>query len=179
MAKKTEVDILTDEKVRSGGILAKLYFDIQDSDKEKLQPLLTNLINDRLLKERGIVYGFGKINDPISNNNIYITSGIVTVLFENLSSLVNITFNYAPAGIEIIKPEKEINLRIFDLQSMLLDISNVSITYSKYIMERVLKPQELEMVKKQLQNRAELGKKLQEKSKQTQDNEKNTPNDKS
>ena len=37
---KSDVDRTTDEKVAKGGVLAKLYFDMQNKDKEKLQPLL-------------------------------------------------------------------------------------------------------------------------------------------
>lgn len=172
MAKKNELELLTEEKIKNGGILAKIYFDIQDKDKERLQPLLTDLINNRLLKERGVVYGAGMINDPIKSDDIFVTSAAVTMLFESLSSIINVAFNYAPAGIEIIKPEREFNISTFDVQRILLDLSNVSITYSKYIMEHVLKPEELELVKKQLKNRAELGKNAIG-NKKNENNEKN------
>ncbi len=169
MAKKSELELLTEDKIKNGGILAKVYFDIQDKDKERLQPLLTDLINNRLLKERGVVYGAGRINDPIKTDDLFITSAIVTMLFENLSSIINVAFNYAPAGIEIIKPERELSISTFDAQRILLDLSNVSLTYSKYIMEHVLKPEEIDLVKKQLKNRAELGKNVIDGEKEKKD----------
>ena len=162
MAKKSDLDLVTEEKTRSGGVLVKLYFDIQDKDKDKLQPLLTDLINNRLMKQKGVVYCFGKILEPIGKENLFITSAIVTVLTDSIGALINIMFNFAPAGLEVLKPEKEVFIKTAELQSLLLDISNISLTYSKYILEKVMNKEDAEMVRKQLENRVEMGKKLVE-----------------
>ena len=162
MAKKSDLDLVTEEKTRSGGVLVKLYFDIQDKDKDKLQPLLTDLINNRLMKQKGVVYCFGKILEPIGKENLFITSAIVTVLADSIGALINIMFNFAPAGLEVLKPEKEVFIKTAELQSLLLDISNISLTYSKYILEKVMNKEDAEMVRKQLENRVEMGKKLVE-----------------
>ena len=39
---KAELDRVTEEKILKGGVLAKLYFDMQDKDKDKLQPLMVH-----------------------------------------------------------------------------------------------------------------------------------------
>ena len=51
-----------------------------------------------------------------------------------------------------------------ELQSLLLDISQISLNYSKYVLEQVLKPEELEKITAQLENRALIGKRLMEKN---------------
>lgn len=160
---KSDVDRVTEEKIAKGGILVKLYFDMQHTDKDKLQPLMIDLINERLLKERGIVYCTGAIEEPIGKDGIYITSAIVTVLFDGFGPLVNVAFNYSPAGIEIIKPAKEMLFKTFELQSILMDISQISLNYSKYVLEKVLKPEDIERIHSQINNRVEIGKKLLEK----------------
>ncbi len=159
------MDVITDERVGKGGILVKMYFDMQEKDKEKLQPLLVDLLNNRLLKEKGVVFGYGKINEPLERDGTFITSAIITILFDSIIPLANVVFSYAPAAIEVLKPEKEFALKSAELQSLLLDLSNVSIMYSRYILENVLKPEELQKIRQQLQNRAELGKKLLDSSK--------------
>ncbi len=164
MAKKSEVDLVTDEKVRNGGILVRFYFDVQDKDREKLQPLLIDLINNRLLKEKGVVYCYGKIDEPIERDGVFLTSAIVTALFDSLSPLFGVIFAYAPAGIEVLKPEHEFNLKVHELQSLLVDMSGVSINYSRYILEKVLSPQDVAEIKKQIENRIEVGKKAMGKS---------------
>jgi hypothetical protein len=160
---KSDVDKVTDEKIAKGGILVKLYFDMQDKDKDKLQPLLVDLVNERLMKEPGVVYCYGAVEEPLEHEGIYITSATVTMLFEKFQPLVGIAFKYSPAGIEILRPENTMQFKTFDLQAMLMDLSQISLDYSKYILEKVLKPEDIEKIKGQLDNRMEIGKKMLEK----------------
>ena len=157
---KSDVDRVTEEAMAKGGILVKMYFDMRHNERDKLQPLMTDLINERLMKEKGIVYCYGAIEEPLERDGIFITSGTVTVLFDSFLPLIGIAFSYAPAGIEILKPTKDISFKPMQLQSMLMDISNISINYSKYILERVLSPEEKEAIATHLNDRVELGKKL-------------------
>ncbi|MDE1869198.1 MAG: hypothetical protein KGH60_04525 [Candidatus Micrarchaeota archaeon] len=157
---KNDVEILTDEKIAKGGVLAKIYFDMQSKNKDELQPLLVDLVNQRLLKEKGVVYCHGSIEEPIERDGIYITSAILNVLVEHPSVLIGIAFRYSPAGVEILKPTKSLTLQTAELQAILMDLSQISLDYSKYILEKVLKPEDMANMKAQLDARAELGKKL-------------------
>jgi hypothetical protein len=160
---KSDVERVTDEKIAKGGVLVKIYFDMQHKEKDKLQPLLADLINERLMKEQGVVYCFGSIEEPLEREGIFITSAIVTVLFDKFQPLVGIAFKYSPAGVEILKPTNSMTFKTFDLQAMLMDLSQISLDYSKYILEKVLKPEDVEALKGQLNNRFETGKKLLDK----------------
>jgi hypothetical protein len=160
---KSDVDRVTEEKIARGGVLARLYFDMQDRDRERLQPILAELINDRLMKERGVVYCYGSIEEPLERNGMYITSAIVTLLFDSFMPLVNIAFNYAPAGIELLRPTSEMSFKMNELQSMLMDLSQISLNYSKYVLEKVLKPEDIENIRQQINTRESIGKKLLEK----------------
>jgi hypothetical protein len=160
---KSELERVTEEKVGKGGMQVKMYFDMQSEEQDKLQPLLVDLINERLLKEPGVVYCYGAIEEPIKKDKYFITSAVVTALFENLKSLIWITFKYAPAGIEVLKPQKDIQISAWDLQSILLDISQLSNDYSRYILEKVLKPEDIEQINMQIENRKEVGRKLMQK----------------
>jgi hypothetical protein len=162
---KTDVEKVTDETIAKGGILVKMYFDMRHNDKDKLQPLMTDLINERLMKEPGLVYCFGAIEEPLERDGVFITSAVVTTLFTSFMPLIGISFRYAPAGIEIIKPNKDISFKPMDLQGILMDISNISINYSKYILERVLSPEEKAAAVAHIQDRADLGKKMLDNSK--------------
>ncbi len=161
--KKSDVDVVTEENVRNGGLLVKMYFDMQHKDKDKLKPLMVDLVNNRLMKEKGVVYCYGAVAEPIENKDTFITNARVTVLVQNFTALVNIVFNYAPAGIEIIKPEKSVEFKVAELQGILIDLSQISVGYSKYILEKVLTPEEKQDIAKSLESRAELGKKMLEK----------------
>ena len=157
---KNEVENVTEEAIAKGGILVRFYFDMQDKDREKLQPLMVNLVNEQLMKEPGVVYVYGSIEEPIEKDGIYTTSGIITMLFKGFAPLVGIAFKYAPAGLEIIRPEREIRFKTNELQSILMDLSQISMDYSKFILDKVLKPEDLEGVKRQMENRTEVSKKF-------------------
>ncbi len=169
---KNDVEKVTEETVAKGGILVRFYLDMQDKEKEKLQPSLVSLVNDSLMKEPGVVYVYGSIEEPMEKNGLYTTSGIITMLFSSFIPLVSIAFKYAPAGIEILKPEKEVRFKTNELQSMLMDLSQISMDYSKFILEKVLKPEQVEDIRKNMLNRAELGKKFLETKKANEEEKK-------
>lgn len=160
---KSDVEEVTEKTIRSGGILTKLYFDMQSEKSEELQPLMADLINNRLMKAPGVIYCFGSIDEPIKLKDVYSTNAIVTVLFKDLGAVINVVFNFSPIGIEIMKPEGDFVIKSRDLTSLLVSLSQISAEYSKYILTKVMTGEELEKVKKDLSSRAEQGKRLMEK----------------
>lgn len=160
---KSEVDEVTEKAIAKGGVLAKLYFDMQSESSDELQPLMADLINNRLLKAAGVVYCTGAIDEPIKIDRLYSTSAMVNVLFNDIGALVNVVFNFAPAGIEVLKPAGDFRIKHGDLQSLLLDISNISVSYSKYILEKVLSKEDFDKVNLDLKMRSALGSKLLDK----------------
>jgi len=164
MMNKGEMHDMTEKALRQGGILSKLYFDMQSEKQEELQPLMTDLINNRLLKSPGVLYCFGSIDEPMKLEDVYSTNAIVTVLFNDLGALINVVFNFSPIGIEIMKPEGDYVIKARDLNSILVSLSQISAEYSKYILTRVLSGEELEKIKMDIKARQEQGKKLMERS---------------
>ncbi len=168
---KSEMDEITEKTVARGGILAKMYFDMQSEQPGDLQPLMAELINNRLMKSQGVVYCYGSIDEPIKLDNIYSTNAIVTILLKDLGALINAAFNFTPAGVEILRPEKEYVEKISDLQSLMLDIAQISVSYSKYILEKALSKEDYEKVMRDIKSRELLGRRLLEK-KEGQNDEK-------
>ena len=156
---KSEMSEITEKTVSKGGILAKLYFDMQSEKAEELQPLMVDLINVRLLKSPGVVYAAGSIDEPIKLEDVYSTNAIVDVLFTDIGALIQVIFSFSPVGIEIIKPEGDFVIKSSQLHAVLTSLSQMSMDYSKYILTKVLKPEDLEKVNKDLRIRAEMGKK--------------------
>jgi hypothetical protein len=155
---KNEVSEVTDKAIAKGGILTKLYFDMQSDKAEELQPLMADLIDQRLLKAPGVIYAAGSIDEPIKLEDVYSTNAVVTVLFNDLGSLINIVFNFSPVGIEVLKPEGDYVIKSGHLNSILISLSQISMDYSKYILTKVLKGEELEKVNRELRIREEMGK---------------------
>ena len=164
---KSEMEEVTRKAIENGGILAKAYFDMHSEKADDLQPLMTDLISNRLLKFPGVIYCAGEIDEPLKVEELYATNAVVTILVKDLWTLLNISFNFAPAGIEIIKPEKEYYLKHNDLQAIMINIAQISAQFSEYILGNVLSKDDYEKVKKDIQRREELGKKLMGEGKKT------------
>lgn len=158
-----EVAKITQETLQKGGILAKVYFDMQSEKQEDLQPLMTDLISNKLLKMPGVVYCLGEIAEPIKVEQHFSTNATTTILTKDIAALINICFHYAPVGIEILKPDKEIIIKLPEMQSILLDLATVSTQYNEYILSRVLTKEDFEKVQADLKNRELIGQKLIEK----------------
>jgi hypothetical protein len=157
---KTELEETTQRALKSGGLLVKLYFDMQSEKPEELQPLMTDLINNRLLKSPGVIYCAGAIDVPIKLDNVYSTNAIVNVLFKDIGALIHVVFNFAPIGIEILKPEGDYVVKVADLNGVMISLSDISAQYSKYILTKVLSRDELDKVNTSLKAREEMGKRL-------------------
>ncbi len=154
---KSEVSEVTARTLASGGLLVKLYFDMQSEKAEELQPLMADLINERLLKSPGVIYAAGSIDDPMKLEDVYSTNAIVTVLFNDLGALIHVVFNFSPVGIEVLKPEGDYVIKAGHLNSILVSLSQISSEYSKYILTKVLKGEELDKINKELKLREEMG----------------------
>jgi len=157
-----DVEKLMEEAIKVGAVKAVLYFDAQGTDKEALQNTLIDLVS-RLTKEKGVLYCTGEIAGAVEANEkgVYSTYGEVNILTKTFADLHNIALTYGPISIEIIEP-REVKLGLEEAQTVLLDASQSSQDFVKYIMEKTLKPEEREKYLEQVKRRAELGKALRE-----------------
>ncbi|MGC8662235.1 MAG: hypothetical protein ACP5RT_00390 [Candidatus Micrarchaeia archaeon] len=139
---------------------------MQSEKIDDLQPLMTELINNNIMKMNGVIYCYGSIDEPIKiDDTTYSTSAMLTVLFKNFGSLINLSFNYPPAGIEILRPSGEYTLKTSQMQSIILDIAQISLNYTQYILEKTLSPEDFKKIKETLERREKLGREIIEKSK--------------
>lgn len=163
----SKLDEVTEKAIANGGILVKLYFDMQSEKKDDLQPLMVDLVNNQLLKFPGVIYCYGSIEEPmlLEKENVYSTSAEITALFKNFASLLNAALTFTPAGIEVLKPEKEYRLPISEMQTALLNAAEASVTYAQYILSKLLSKEDYEKIQLTLKQREELGKRLLEKGK--------------
>ncbi len=162
---KKELEEVTRKTLERGGLLVDLYFDMESEKQEDLQPLMVDLLNNRLLKTPGIVYCTGSIEEPIKLKDTYSTNAQVSALFQDLWSLMYVMFTFTPAGVEIVKPPNEKVLKSSELHAVLLNIAQLSLEYNNYVLSRVLKKEDYDKVMEQMKHREELGKKLLEKKK--------------
>ncbi|HIH18441.1 TPA: hypothetical protein HA225_00520 [Candidatus Micrarchaeota archaeon] len=163
MGREKSVSEITDEAIADGGYLTLVYFDLHAKSSDEVKNIMVGFIS-KLTKEKGVLYAVGEIDQPIEKDGIWSTWAEVKLLASDFATLVRIASQYSPIGIEILRPDR-VNLAIGDAQGVLLDISQTSQNFTRMIMERVLSKEEVEEYKVKMASRAELGKRLLEKSK--------------
>ncbi|MCX6777239.1 MAG: hypothetical protein NTY73_04720 [Candidatus Micrarchaeota archaeon] len=162
MANKS-VEEVNDEIVKKGGLLTVMYFDIHGNSPEIIQNSMVDMVT-RLTHEPGVVYATGSIDEPIEFEGMHSTSAEVTLLARDFNAILNVCFRYGPIGIDVIRPE-ELKLSVPQLHTILLDISQTSQEYTKFVYGKLMTAEEKEDFNKKLINRAELAKRLVEKGK--------------
>ncbi|MEW6329810.1 MAG: hypothetical protein AB1468_06905 [Candidatus Micrarchaeota archaeon] len=157
------VEQVTREAVESGGVLALLYFDVHGNSKEVVQNTMVEFVS-RITKERGVIYAVGEIEEIIELNEMFSTSAEVKVLTKDFASLVGIAVLYSPIGVEVLEPHS-IRLSIPEAQSIILNAAQTSQEFATFVLDRIMKPDELAEFKKKMAGKAELGKRLMERKK--------------
>jgi hypothetical protein len=159
----SEVDKVTEKAVNEGGILALLYFDIHGSDKDTLVQLATGFVQ-KVLKEKGVIFAKGEIDEPMESEGLFSTSLELKVLTKDVVSMAEICSNFCPFSLEVLEPQ-DFRMPVADMQDLLMFISSNSHDYKKYILQKVSPKEQQEAYKRNLRNRTEIGKRLLEKKK--------------
>jgi len=163
VAKKAipNVEKVTKDAVKNGGILAVLYFDIHTKTKEKAQEIGAGFV-EQLLREPGVIYAVGEIEEPIQDNDLFSTPVQVKVLSKSFTHLANLCATHSPFSIEILEPD-QIRLQLSEAHDVLANIATTTADYKKYIIEKLTSPEEREKYKRILEAKAELGRKILQK----------------
>lgn len=156
-----QVDKVTEKAVQEGGVLALLYFDLHGTDKETLVNLGTGLVQ-KILKEKGVIFARGEIDEPMENEGLFSTSIELKVLTEDVVSLAEMCANFSPFSLEILEPQ-EFRLPVSHMQDLFMFVSSNAHDYKKYILQKLSTPEKAAEYAKTLHHRAELGKKMREK----------------
>jgi hypothetical protein len=154
-----EAEKIKKETLEKGGVLAKFYFDVHSNQKEILKNLMLDLISNNILKEEGVVYAYGAIEEPIENNGLFSTSAEVTILSKGFLPLLNLAIKYSPFAIEVLEPYQK-NFGAQELQEILLRVSEISSQFAEFVLQKVLSQEEKNELNKKILNRAELIKKF-------------------
>jgi hypothetical protein len=156
-----ELDSLSEEASKHGAVLAALHFDAQGKDEQAVRDALVDLVS-RLSKENGVLYCKGAIEETIKlDDGMYSSYVEVKVLVENFSHLLAISLRFGPVSAEILKPSR-ISLELEDAHALLLEASQTAQDYARYMLERVMSPEEKAKFQARMKARAEMGKKLKE-----------------
>lgn len=161
----SEVDKVTDKVIKEGGVLALLYFDIHGNNEEGIKSLGVGFVQ-KILKEPGVVYARGQIEEPIKEENLYSTSVEVKILTKTFPDLARLCGAYSPFSVEILKPY-EFKFSLDIAHDILMYISTTTFEYKKFIFQKTSSKEDIERYQQYIRNKIKLGKTLLEKKKKS------------
>lgn len=153
-----DVEKLTRDAIKNGGVLAMLYFDIHAKTKEALQDLGRGFINS-IIQRQGVVFAYGEIDEPVGGEEgkNWSSSISVKVLARDFVALGNICLAHSPFTVEILRPD-EIRLQLSEAHELLGSMAATTADYKRYILTKLAGPGELAGLQEALGRRASMGK---------------------
>lgn len=145
-----------------GAVHAKFFLDAHGPSKEATENVLLETVA-KVTKEKGLLFSKGEIENSLEAEGLYSAFATVEVVTNNFQSLVKLFLTYAPASVEILEPQR-LSLPIKEAQDILLDASQSTQMYSKYIMEHTMTPEQKADFQERLKRKAEYGAKMKEKA---------------
>ncbi|MFH1125983.1 MAG: hypothetical protein V1703_02555 [Candidatus Altiarchaeota archaeon] len=118
-------DLDVDEKLREGGILARLYLEVQGNDQKAAKKALENTVFDRLANEPDFYILSVKMFDLVRGEGQDYYSGVIEVksVARDFRNFLKVIMRYGPSAIEIISPE-EVTLKSDEMHSLVADVSD-------------------------------------------------------
>ena len=161
---KETLEKIAEKTVAEGGLIVVLYFDMHDKQKDNLKGLVVDFVK-QITAEPGVVYAHGEVHEPMEIDGMYSTSAEVYMVARKLGDVLRIATKYGPIGAEMLRPA-HLKLSAVEVQDIILDTAQNSMNFSQYVVSKVMKEEERKDFEKQLERRAEVGRKLLEKKNQ-------------
>ncbi len=155
-----DVEKLTKDTIKNGGVLAMLYFDLHAKTKELVQEIGTGFVNS-LVQKDGVVFALGEIDEPVGGEKgkNWSSSISVKILTKDFKTLAAICMAHSPFTVEILRPD-EIKLPLSQAHEVLGIMAATTAEYKRFILTKLAKPGDIAHIEENLKRRAEMGKKI-------------------
>lgn len=159
---KKNLKEITDDWIAKGGILAVFYFDVHGASGEEVRSKMVDFV-ERMTEDPNLVYAVGEIAPPIENaDKSFSTSSEVKLLAKSFECLLNVALSYGPLSAEILRPEKDLKIRLDEAHKIIGNVSNASYEFSAFILKSVLKPEQLQEFEESIRKREDIKKRVGE-----------------
>ena len=129
-----ELDV--EKMVKEGGVLARLFLEVQGNDKDAAQEALESTVFKQMAAETQVKLLEAKMFDILPDEEKKESfSGVVEVkvVAVDFRWFVNYIMRYGPSAVEIMQPE-EVTLKGDEMHSLVSDVSEIVQTYSTRIL---------------------------------------------
>lgn len=122
-------------RLKSGGILARIFLEVQGNDEDAAKKALENTIFENMNSEPNVKLLEVKLYKIKKDEKEKFYSGVVEIrlVADDFRWFVSLVMRYGPSAIEIIEPEA-VHLNLDEMQSLLADVSETSQIFSSKIL---------------------------------------------
>lgn len=144
-------DLDVEKKIREGGILSRLFMEVQGNDRKTAEEALNVLVFERLMNEPTIYVLWIKMYDLQKEEGQDYYSGVVEIklLAEDFRWFVSMVMRYGPTAIEIMEPD-EVHLSSDLMHSLVADVSEITQVYTSKILSMLRDEERVGLLNKML-----------------------------
>ena len=146
---KLNQDIDASSIIREGGVLSRIFIEVQANDLEAAKKSLESAVFSKLKQEKESKILEIKIFDILKDDAEDFFSGVseIKLVSNDFRTFINMIIRYGPSAIEIIEPE-EIVLKSDEMHSLVADISEFTQMFSTQIMAMMKDPERRQLYQK-------------------------------
>ncbi|MFH1404036.1 MAG: hypothetical protein ABIH11_07195 [Candidatus Altiarchaeota archaeon] len=135
-------DLDIEAKLGEGGVIARLYLEVQGNDKEAAQKALESTIFEKMNSEPMMDLLEAKLYDIEESEDKKFFSGVaeVKLIADDFRSFINVSMRYGPTAIEIIEPD-EVSLDLDKMHAIAGDVSSMMQLFSNQIISMLKDPE--------------------------------------
>lgn len=130
LEKKFNEDVDVEEKLGEGGVLSRLYLEVQGNNREAAKKALETTVLGRMVDEPDFYVLEVRMFDLVKQDEQDHYSGVIEVkaVARDFRSFLNVVMRYGPSAIEILSPE-EVTLKSDEMHSLVADVSDFAQAY--------------------------------------------------
>jgi hypothetical protein len=148
---KYNEDADIDKILSEGGVLAKIYLEVQGTDLEAAKLALENTVQTRLTKEETLTVLQIQMYDILKDETAEFFSGVaeIELIADDFRSFIKTILSYGPAAVEIVEPT-EVKLTADMMHAVVADIADFTHLYSQHIINMLKDPERKALYEKMM-----------------------------
>ena len=146
-------DLDVDQKMNEGGVLSKIYLEVQGNDLEAAKKALENTVFNRLSGEDNVHMLEVRMYDVLKDETEHF-SGVseIKLVADDFKWFLSTVLRYGPSAVEIMEPT-EVKLNTEQMHSIIADVTDFTHMYSQQIIAMLKDPERRALYDRMLEDK--------------------------
>jgi hypothetical protein len=151
LEKKLNEDVDVDEKLGEGGVLSRVYLEVQGNNREAAKKALEATVFNKMANEPDFYVLEVRMFDLVKQEDSEKYSGVIEIksVARDFRNFLSVIMRYGPSAIEILSPE-EITLKSDEMHSIVADVSDFAQSYFTHLFSMLKDEERVALYQKML-----------------------------